>query len=1321
MRLIISEKKAQAQALSAPYPTKGDGFGFIEVLPCPTFPKGAYFSWAAGHLVSLMEPDEYDPKYKEWKMEHLPILPTQFKLKPAKGKERMFSHIKKLMLNKSFTEVINCCDPGREGEAIFSLIYQLSGCKLPVKRLWTSSLTKDAVSAAFQKLLPESEKKNLFYEAYARSCADWLVGMNTSRAYSMLLREKGVKIEKGESFSTGRVQTPVLALIVEREEAIENFVSTPFWEVIAEFDFNGRKYKGNWFAGDQNRLTDQAKAEKLAIWCSGNTANIEDVIVEDKEIMSPHFFSLSAIQTLANKLYKMSPEDVLESCQSLYDKEYQSYPRTDSDRITEEEAKGFPSILAELSKLAPYAKFFPTPFSTVIGNKRYVDASKVSDHYAIIPTEKVPDLNSLSENDRQIYDLVVRSVIAAHHETAIVQHTTILTYIGDQFSFSTRGKRILREGWRRVIMTETEEGKHDEEPMLPSVNKGDEGTATSCEAKEGWTTAPKRLTQGELIPLMKSAGNNLGDKDLESIMRKTHGLGTEATRASIIKRLKDQNYIEVKKNLVYPTAKGRILIKAIGLSALSSAETTAKWEQKLGEIGEGRVTHTSFIDQAKKLATKLVTDAAESVRLMDLGTTQTTYTKTPPTTPAVANRSSTHVVSNDGGTNRTNTRPTIPSTQVSPKTDNNASVESKQSTSSHSTPTPAPLNASVDVNKGEEQLFNEMYASAVKLVIEANQASVSLLQRRMTKGYTICSRMIDKMEMEGVVSPYEGNTPRRVLMTIEQYNSRNNRGNPSTTSSEMTRPALDVKQNNTPYRQPAEQEERLSPVDGPGSEYAGPKVQAEERRPVRQVTADKDLGPCKKCGRPVIDRGVLYGCSGWEDTRCDFKISKTIKGVVIEKEIIKRILGKGSSGLIRGFIQKSKDPNIEDSTFDAVLLFDKDGKLCWKYPSIDILKLPTYLLKAPTVAPPSQQDQSKEFAEIEREAANLKLPVRVFRATYGPRVTRYELTPEAGLNIANFKRYKANFQLALRAESIVIYVPIPGKNVVGVEVPSKTPYIVNLRSLLENKEFLASKKELSFPIGMDMSGEPVFADLAEMPHLLVAGETGSGKSVFLNILIVSLLYGQTPDTLKFLLIDPKMVELSIYETIPHLFGPIVTDVRRAAIALKKLVVEMEKRYEILRNYGVRNIQSYNEKIKTMPNAPRMPYIVLIIDELADLMMVTGPEVEDLIQRLAQLARASGIHMIIATQRPSKQVLSPIIKANLPVRISFAVANHHDSQVILDDTGAEALLGKGDMYYLPKDGAKRRLVSAFLSDEEIENVVKFLSSSSNSNASAAAEN
>ncbi|MBY0217896.1 DNA topoisomerase 3 [Paenibacillus illinoisensis] len=1191
MKLIIAEKKDQAQKLAAPFPTKGEAWGYIEVLPCPTFPKGAYFSWAAGHLVTLKEPEDYDPMYEKWRMEHLPILPESFQLKPAKGKEKMFAHLKKLIQNKSFNEIINACDPGREGEAIFTLIYQLSGCKKTVKRLWTSSLTKEAVFAAFQKLLPESEKKNLFYEAYARSCADWLVGMNTSRAYSILLREKGVKVEKGESFSTGRVQTPVLALIVEREKEIENFVSTPYWEVSANFNFSGMEYTGKWFTGDQDRLTDPAKAEKLAAWCSGKTADIDDVTVENKEALPPYFFSLSALQTLANKRFKLSPKEVLDACQTLYDKGYQSYPRTDSNRITAEEAKELPSILEIISKLGPYTQLFPLPFPSIIENKRYVDSSKVSDHYAIIPTHTVPELNQLNHNERLIYDLVVRSVIAAHYQSAIQEHTTIITYVGDQFSFITRGKRVIREGWRHVLTTDDPDDSGESLDLLPNVEKGQVGSTSDSFAKEAWTSAPKRLTEGNLIPLMKSAGNKLGNRELESIMRKTHGLGTEATRASIISRLKDQSYIEIKNNFVYPTLKGRTLIQAIGHSALSSAETTAKWEQTLSEIGQGRFTHTSFIDQAKKLATKLVYDAVNSVHHMDMP--ETIVSKSAMTEQGVAQ----------------------PLNQWS-----------KTSSLPFPPPEPSDPRQMEGSMRGQEPVVNEQVMKNTKH---------------------------DEFATEAITA---------------------------TSSSSANRTDKTLSSPETP------------------------------RRPVRSVPADQNLGPCKKCGLPVMDKGVLYDCSAWENTGCDFKISKTIKGVVITKETVIRMLEKGSSGLIRGFVHQAKDSNKSNTTFDAILQLDDAGKLCWNYPSTEMLKMPITLLKSPTVLPPSNQDQTLAFAELERETANLKLPAKVIRATYGPRVTRYELVPAEGLNIAHFKRLKMNLKMALKAEEITLYLPIPGTNVIGIEVPSKLPYTVHLRPLLENKDFLATRTALTFPIGMDMSGEPVYADLADMPHLLISGATGAGKSVFINALIISLLYSLGPDKLRFLFIDPKMVELSVYESIPHLFGPIVTDVRRAGIALKKLVVEMEKRYDILRRYGVRNIESYYERVQLVdPRAPRLPYIVLVIDELADLMMTTGADVEDCIQRIAQLARAAGIHMIIATQRPSKQVLSPVIKANLPVRIAFAVTNHYDSKVILDESGAEELLGRGDMIYLPKDGAKRRLVSAYVSDGEMESIVTHLSS------------
>ena len=289
--------------------------------------------------------------------------------------------------------------------------------------------------------------------------------------------------------------------------------------------------------------------------------------------------------------------------------------------------------------------------------------------------------------------------------------------------------------------------------------------------------------------------------------------------------------------------------------------------------------------------------------------------------------------------------------------------------------------------------------------------------------------------------------------------------------------------------------------------------------------------------------------------------------------------------------------------------------------------------------------------------------------------------------------------------------PIPGKSAIGIEVPNKKQTPVFLREVLDSKEFQESTKKISFALGKDITGTCIVGDLSEMPHMLIAGATGSGKSVCINSLIVSLLYKYSPDDIKLLMIDPKVVELSVYNGIPHLLIPVVTEPKKAAGALNWAVNEMDKRYELFTKYKVKNIKSYNQQVEKGFISEKLPYIVLIVDELADLMMTCPNDVEDYICRLAQKARAAGIHLIIATQRPSVDVITGVIKANIPSRISFAVSSGIDSRTILDQTGAEKLLGRGDMLYSPMGSNKPlRIQGAFISEEEVENVVDFIKSS-----------
>lgn len=332
---------------------------------------------------------------------------------------------------------------------------------------------------------------------------------------------------------------------------------------------------------------------------------------------------------------------------------------------------------------------------------------------------------------------------------------------------------------------------------------------------------------------------------------------------------------------------------------------------------------------------------------------------------------------------------------------------------------------------------------------------------------------------------------------------------------------------------------------------------------------------------------------------------------------------------------------------------------------------------------------------------------KVENVSVGPAITRYEISPAEGVRVNKISNLSDDIALSLEAETIRIEAPIPGKHTVGIEVPNKVKSMVGLREILESDEFTESKSKLAFALGKDIGGEAVVTDIAKMPHLLIAGSTGSGKSVCINTLITSIIYKSKPSEVKLLMVDPKVVELSVYNGIPHLLIPVITDPRKAADALKWSVEEMVKRYGYFAEKKVRDIKGYNEQaIKN--NEQTLPQIVIIIDELADLMMVAGKEVEDSICRLAQMARAAGMHLVIATQRPSVDVITGIIKANIPSRISFAVSSQVDSRTILDSVGAEKLLGKGDMLFFPSGTAKpTRLQGAFVSDAEVEKIVEYI--------------
>lgn len=427
----------------------------------------------------------------------------------------------------------------------------------------------------------------------------------------------------------------------------------------------------------------------------------------------------------------------------------------------------------------------------------------------------------------------------------------------------------------------------------------------------------------------------------------------------------------------------------------------------------------------------------------------------------------------------------------------------------------------------------------------------------------------------------------------------------------------------------------------------------------------------------------------------------TANGKIIETEtelLQKRIEQKREESVKEGRIPNAPAANKPEAV-----------KKPYVFPSTSLLKKSA---KAPGSF--SEQEYKDTAIKLQQTLRNFGVGVTVTNISCGPTVTRYELHPEQGVKVSKIVGLADDIKLSLAAAEIRIEAPIPGKSAVGIEVPNKENSIVYLRELLESDGFTSSKSRLTFAVGKDIAGQPVVADIGKMPHLLIAGATGSGKSVCINTLIMSIIYKADPEDVKLIMVDPKVVELSVYNGIPHLLIPVVTDPKKASGALNWAVAEMGDRYKKFAEYNVRDLKGYNEKIKNLEGIPeekrpkKLPQIVIIVDELADLMMVVPGEVEDAICRLAQLARAAGIHLVIATQRPSVNVITGLIKANVPSRIAFSVSSGVDSRTIIDMNGAEKLLGKGDMLFYPSGVPKpQRVQGAFVSDQEVSQVVEFL--------------
>ncbi|WP_134684555.1 DNA topoisomerase 3 [Brevibacillus migulae] len=599
--LIIAEKPDMGRNIAAAIDPKAKNHR--------TYLEGEQYiiTWAIGHLVELAEPDAYDPKYKRWNINDLPIIPDSFKLVPNRKTIDQLKVIAELA--KRCNMLVNSCDAGREGQHIFSLIQRHLKLSHPVKRLWISDLTPETIRKGFAELKDGAEYENLTKAAKARSEADWLIGMNGSRAFTT---------KHNELISVGRVQTPVLALIYDRQKQIEAFSSQQFFELEGHFTQGQTTYRGLW-QGD--RMTDRAKADALAAKVSGKQGQIASYEVKETKEYPFKLYDLTLLQREANSRYGFSAKKTLDLAQALYEKhKVISYPRTNSNYVTEQNIPEMHKTLAALQGTA-YDAWVRGANRQLVhkGNKFICNPARVEDHHAILPTPR--RANGLSADEQKLYDMIVRRFLSQFYPAAEYKVHTVLTEV-EKESFKTTVKELLGLGWKVIYADQKKEKaktpkgkeKEEEDEEEVEVNEpfslvpGAEVLCAKAAVKEKETQPPKHYTEGTLLKAMESAGKQIEDEELREAM-KDAGLGTPATRAATIERLKKVGYVTMQGKKLLITQKGRTVIELIrgaGIDLLASPEMTGHWERRLNEISRGAASDAQFMENVKKFAAMIV-------------------------------------------------------------------------------------------------------------------------------------------------------------------------------------------------------------------------------------------------------------------------------------------------------------------------------------------------------------------------------------------------------------------------------------------------------------------------------------------------------------------------------------------------------------------------------------------------------------------------------------------------------------------------------------------------------------------------------------------
>ncbi len=595
MIVCIAEKPSVAKEIADILGARSRHDGYYEG-------NGYQVTWTFGHLCTLKEPHDYTPMWQRWSLGSLPMIPPRFgiKLIEDRGIEKQFSTIESLMQKADM--IVNCGDAGQEGELIQRWVMQKARAKCPVKRLWVSSLTEEAIREGFANLKDQSEYQPLYEAGLSRAIGDWLLGMNATRLYTLKYGQNR------QVLSIGRVQTPTLALIVKRHLEISNFVPQPYWELKTE-------YRGTTFNVTEGRFESEEAGREALEKITGQPFLVTDITAKNGTELPPRLYDLTSLQVDCNKKFALSAEQSLQIIQSLYEKKVTTYPRVDTTYLSDDI---YPKCGNILKGLRDYQTLtLPLMDKPLAKSKKVFDNKKVTDHHAIIPTGVYPQ--GLTELEKKVYDLVARHFIAVFYPDCKFRSTTVLGVSAD-VNFKTTGKEITQPGWRVVFAGEQQDDKEEKEKLLPSFAKGESGPHTPG-LTEKWTQPPKAYTEATLLRAMETAGKLVEDEELRDAM-KENGIGRPSTRAAIIETLFKRNYIRREKKNIVATSTGIELIGIIKNELLKSAELTGRWEKKLRDIEKKEYDAKKFIAELKEMLQEIVNSVLRDNERIDLSSAQ---------------------------------------------------------------------------------------------------------------------------------------------------------------------------------------------------------------------------------------------------------------------------------------------------------------------------------------------------------------------------------------------------------------------------------------------------------------------------------------------------------------------------------------------------------------------------------------------------------------------------------------------------------------------------------------------------------------------------